>query len=76
MSAQYTVDTIVQMNKYLPLRREAVAGHEVTAVWAATGDVITVFVPGDELDPTETDTLIRQAGYKREQARALGGSSS
>lgn len=73
MSAQYSIVSIRKRNKYDPDLSEAVEGHDVTAKWAATGDVLTVFVPGVDLDPTDADTMIRQAGYKREQVRALGG---
>lgn len=76
MSALYSVLDRVQLNKWDDVRQQAVEGWQVRARWAATGTVLTVFIPLATYNPTEVDTAIRQAGYNDEAIGALGGSSA
>jgi hypothetical protein len=76
MSAVYTIESRIHLTRWDPAKQQAVAGWEVTALWAATGTRLPVFIPDDQYNAANVDAAIRQAGYKDEEIGALGASSS
>ncbi len=54
--------------------QQAVTGWQIRALWAATGNILPVFVPDTHYTPENVDTLIRAAGAVDEQVAALGNS--
>lgn len=68
----YTIVSASQINRWDQQLQTAVEGWQLDVRWNRTGHILRVFVPLDQYNVTNVDTMIRQAGALDDEVSALG----
>lgn len=70
---EYTWISRTHVTKWVAAQQAAVDGWELRVTWNPTGTVLDLFVPDQAYNPTNVDSIIRQAGYLENDMQKLGG---